>query len=73
MIQKESRAKARSEENEIEKTKKKKAMVSSQYVGKIKSIQKVSSLNRPHMHLDLVQRRLQTNIVLELMLMFVYC
>ena len=62
MIQKESRAKARSEENEIEKTKKKKAMVSSQYVGKIKSIQKVSSLNRPHMHLDLVQRRLQMKL-----------
>ena len=62
MIQKESRAKARSEENEIEKTKKKKAMVSSQYVGKIKSIQKVSSLNRPHMNLDLVQRRLQMKL-----------
>ena len=62
MIQKESRAKARSEENEIEKTKRKKLMVSSHYIGLLKSIQKVRVLNRPHMHLELVQRRLQRKL-----------
>ncbi len=62
MIQKESRAKARSEENEMEKTKRKIAMVSSHYIGLLKSIQKVPVLNRPYKHRDLVQRRLQRKL-----------